>query len=132
MLQAWLASIKWPYASPSVPASRFHTAIHGVRLCLAAASMTAVSPRSLYVNPNLPTQRANPLQAGNVSNRTGYHQQPMRFKRGTHPAKTFRWHRAIGLQFRQPRQRNASTRFERYTLERLLRFSRIAAVILRR
>jgi len=34
MVQALATSIEWPCASPSVPASRFHTAIHGVRLCL--------------------------------------------------------------------------------------------------
>jgi hypothetical protein len=35
---------------------------------LAAASMTAVSLRSLHVNPNLTTPTANPLQAGNFGN----------------------------------------------------------------
>jgi hypothetical protein len=35
---------------------------------LAAASMTAVSLRSLSFNPNLTTQRANALQAGNFGN----------------------------------------------------------------
>jgi hypothetical protein len=34
VVQALLLRLKWPCASPSVPASRFHTAIHGVRLCL--------------------------------------------------------------------------------------------------
>jgi hypothetical protein len=34
MIRTFATSIEWPCASPSVPASRFHTAIHGARLCL--------------------------------------------------------------------------------------------------
>ena len=51
--------------------------------------------------------------------------------RNTHPAKTFRWHRAIGLQFNPFSRRKPSTRFKHHTLERSLRFRRIAAVLLR-
>lgn len=32
--------------------------------------------------------------------------RPWRFKPGTHPAKAFRWHRAIASQFQHHRQRN--------------------------
>jgi hypothetical protein len=42
----------------------------------------------------------------NTSDRTGLHQRPIRFERGTHPAKTLRWHRAIASQFQHLRQRN--------------------------
>jgi len=42
----------------------------------------------------------------------------------THPAKTLRRLPAAALQFKPPRQCNASTRFEHHTLEHLLRFRR--------
>ncbi len=51
--------------------------------------------------------------------------------RRTHPAKTLRRLPAAAFQFKPFRQRNASTRFDPRTLERSLRFRRIAAVLLR-
>jgi hypothetical protein len=46
------------------------------------------------------------IPTGNTSNRTGWHPRPLCFERGTHPAKTLRWHRAIASQFQHLRQRN--------------------------
>jgi hypothetical protein len=49
-------SIEWPGASPSVPASRFHTAIHGVRLCLRlGVHALAIPLPSSLANANRPS-----------------------------------------------------------------------------
>lgn len=48
----------------------------------------------------------------------------MRFKWGTHPAKTWGLHRVVRLLFLPSRQDNASTRFEHHRLERRLKFRR--------
>jgi hypothetical protein len=51
--------------------------------------------------------------------RTSHFQLPK-----THPAKTFRWHRANGLQFQHYQQRKPSSRYERETLEHLPKLRR--------
>ena len=96
-------SITWPCASPSVPASRFHTAIHGVRLGL-RLGIHALA----FSVPSSQTCASGP---GDSS-------------RGTHPAKTLGVHRARPHQSQPSRQCNASTRFEHPTLERSHRFRR--------
>jgi hypothetical protein len=123
--------VTMPCASPSVPASRFHTAIHGVRLCLGGGihdRRGRCAPLSF--NPNLTTRRANSLQRRNFGNVPSVRRRISVVFIGTslapptHPAKTFRWHRAIGHQFEHHPQDNALTRFEHHTLECLSKFRR--------
>ena len=59
VVQALLLRLKWPCVFPSVPASRFHTAIHGVRLCLRLGLHALAIP--------LPSSLANAYGPGDSS-----------------------------------------------------------------
>ncbi len=94
------------HTSPSVPASRSHTAIHGVRLCL----RLGVHDRRVAALPS--PQRVPTTATGQSASSRELRQRPLSAagellwltlehlsRPPTLPGKTFRWHRAIGLQF---------------------------------
>jgi hypothetical protein len=58
-VQASSLRLTWPSDSPSVPTSRFHTAIHGVRLCLRLGVHALAIP--------LPSSLANAKSPGDSS-----------------------------------------------------------------
>lgn len=72
-------SITWPCVSPSVSASRFHTALHGVRLCLGGgihdrAALPTVQPELTNATGHSTSSRelrSRPLSA--AANERGSH-----------------------------------------------------------
>jgi hypothetical protein len=105
----------WPCASPSVPASRFHTAIHGVRLCLGGgihdrrvAALPLLQPELDNATGQLTSSRE--LRPRPLSAAGEWALFPLEHlsRPPTHPAKTFRWRPAIGRLFQPIRHNRAS------------------------